>query len=58
MTNAHSLALKAAAVLWVIWGLVHALAGVMIIPADPQTAVTAILDGVDPARLAAACEFR
>ena len=54
MTNAHSLALKAAAVLWVIWGLVHALAGVMIIPADPQTAVTAILDGVDPARLAAA----
>ena len=25
----------------------------MIIPADPQAAVTAILDGVDPARLAA-----
>jgi len=53
MTNTHSLALKAAAVLWVIWGLVHALAAGMIIPADPQAAVTAILDGVDPARLAA-----
>ena len=53
MTNMHSLALKAAAVLWVIWGLVHALAAGMIIPADPQAAVTAILDGVDPARLAA-----
>ncbi len=53
MTNAHGLALKAAAVLWVIWGLVHALAAGLIIPADPQVAVTAILDGVDPARLAA-----
>lgn len=53
MTNAHGLALKAAAVLWVIWGLVHALAAGLIIPADPQVAATAILDGVDPARLAA-----
>lgn len=53
MTNTQGLALKAAAVLWVIWGLVHALAAGMIIPADPQVAVTAILDGVDPARLAA-----
>ena len=53
MTNPHGLALRAAAVLWVIWGLVHVLAAGMIIPADPQAAVTAILDGVDPARLAA-----
>ena len=53
MINAQSLALRAAAVLWVIWGLVHVLAAGMIIPADPQAAVTAILDGVDPARLAA-----
>ena len=53
MTHTHRLALRAAAVLWVIWGLVHALAAGMIIPADPQAAVTAILDGVDPARLAA-----
>ena len=53
MNHAHNLTLKAAAILWVIWGLVHALAAGMIIPADPQAAVTAILDGVDPARLAA-----
>ena len=53
MTHAHNLVLRAAAILWVIWGLVHALAAGMIIPADPQAAISAILDGVDPARLAA-----
>ena len=53
MTHAHQNTLKVAAVLWVIWGLVHTLAAVLIIPADPQTAISSILDGVDPTTLAA-----
>ncbi|MEM7024730.1 MAG: hypothetical protein AAF637_19445 [Pseudomonadota bacterium] len=53
MTNAHRTTLKVAAALWVIWGLVHILAAVLIVPAEPQTAIRSILDGVDPARLAA-----
>ena len=31
MTSKHILALKVAAVLWVIWGLVHMFAGVMVV---------------------------
>lgn len=54
MTDTHRIALKAAAVLWVVWGGVHVLAAFMIVPAEPHAAVAAILDRVDPARLAAA----
>ena len=36
-----------------IWGLVHLLAGVLVASAEPQEAVSAILDAVDPALLAA-----
>ncbi len=43
--------LKASAIFWVIWGLVHTLAGVMTISGDTTTAVQAIADGVDPALL-------
>ena len=53
MTDTHRTALKIAAVLWVIWGLVHMLAAFLVIPADPQTAIGNILDRIDPARLAA-----
>lgn len=44
---------KIAAVLWILWGLVHILAGVMTISAvianDMSTAVSNIADAVDPA---------
>ena len=42
---------KIAAVLWVIWGLVHILAGVMTISQDTAAAVAGIADGVDPESL-------
>lgn len=44
--------LKISAILWVIWGLVHALAGIMTIAGDTATAAAGIADGVDPSRLA------
>ena len=37
-----------AAILWVIWGLVHVLAGVMTIRNDTTAAIQAIADGVEP----------
>ena len=46
-----TLLLKLTCILWVIWGVVHALAGFMIILGDTGTAVSAIADGVDPALL-------
>ena len=51
MTNTQKFALKAAAILWVIWGLVHMLAGVIVIPADASGGFAAIADAVDPALL-------
>jgi len=48
---------KISAVLWIIWGLVHILAGVMtdkfILSDDIQGAVAGIADKVDPSTLAA-----
>lgn len=52
MNNSHALALKIAAVLWVIWGLVHMFAGVMTISQDAAGAVAGIADAVDPALIA------
>ncbi|MEL6504478.1 MAG: hypothetical protein AAFO61_14070 [Pseudomonadota bacterium] len=52
MTNAHKIALKVSAVLWVVWGLVHMLAGVMTISQDASAAVAGIADAVDPALIA------
>lgn len=46
-----SLLLKIAAGLWVIWGLVHMLAGVLTISQDTGAAVAGIADAVDPALL-------
>lgn len=53
MTRPHALALKAAAVLWVIWGLVHALAGILTLMQDPSAGFAAIADAVDSQALAA-----
>lgn len=49
MSGNHSLLLKLAAVLWVVWGLVHMFAGVMTISQDASGAVAGIADAVDPA---------
>ncbi|MEM9019537.1 MAG: hypothetical protein AAGC44_03140 [Planctomycetota bacterium] len=40
---------RLASVLWVIWGLVHVLAGVMTISKDTGAAAAGIADAVDPA---------
>ena len=50
MTNSL---LRFAAVLWVIWGLVHALAGVLTIAGDATAGFQAIADGVPPDELVA-----
>ncbi|MEM6479823.1 MAG: hypothetical protein AAF841_11430 [Pseudomonadota bacterium] len=52
MSSAQSTALKAAAILWVIWGLVHLLAGVIILSSDASGGFAAVADAVDPATLA------
>jgi len=46
-------ALKITAVLWVIWGLVHALAGVMPLAQATSQAFAAIADAIEPTLLAA-----
>lgn len=52
MTDTHKLALKIAAGLWVVWGLVHCLAGVIVLSSDAGGAFAAVADAVDPAALA------
>jgi hypothetical protein len=52
MTQTQKRALKAATVLWVIWGLVHALAGIIVLSSDAAGGFSAIADAVDPALLA------
>lgn len=52
MNSTHVIALKASAVLWVIWGLVHMFAGVMTISQDAAGSVAGIADAVDPTLLA------
>ncbi len=49
-----SVFLKVASVLWILWGLVHTLAGVMTISNDTAAAVQAIADGAEPSLLAIA----
>lgn len=52
MTQKQALALKIAAGLWVIWGLVHIFAGIVIISSAAPDAVAAVADAVDPALVA------
>lgn len=52
MTNNYGLLLKIAACLWVIWGVVHMFAGVVIISSDAAGAVAAVADAVDPGLIA------
>ncbi len=46
--------LRISAVLWLVWGLVHTLAGVLTISLPAAEAAQGIADGVDPALLAMA----
>lgn len=48
MTDTQKLALKIAAVLWVVWGLVHTFAGVMVLASDASGGFQAIADAVAP----------
>ena len=47
----NTTAYRLAAVLWVVWGLVHLFAGVITIQREAATAVSGIADAVDPAVL-------
>ncbi|MEM6832224.1 MAG: hypothetical protein ACFBZ9_10380 [Sphingomonadales bacterium] len=53
MLNSHSLALKVSAVLWVIWGLVHLLAGIVTMSVDTTSAFQGIAAAVEPSLLVA-----
>ncbi|MGD1887609.1 MAG: hypothetical protein ACFB01_10910 [Cohaesibacteraceae bacterium] len=53
MSNAHTIALRIATVLWVIWGAVHGLAGFIVVTGDATAGVQAIADAVDPTTLVA-----
>ncbi len=46
-----SILFKTSAVLWVVWGIVHALAGIIVLSSDATEAVKAIADGVDASQL-------
>lgn len=52
MSTTQALALKIAAVLWVIWGLVHTFAGFIVLSSGAADGFSAIADAVDPALLA------
>ncbi len=53
MTDVQRLALKVSAGLWIIWGLVHAIAGILVLSADASGGFAAIADAVEPSALAA-----
>ncbi len=52
MQGVHIAALRSAAILWIIWGLVHVLAGVIVLSGDATAGMQAIADAVDPDTLA------
>ncbi|MEM9029053.1 MAG: hypothetical protein AAGC70_11855 [Pseudomonadota bacterium] len=54
MSQAQSISLKVSAILWVIWGLVHALAGGIVLAGDATAGSQAIADAVVPETLALA----
>ncbi|MEM1178168.1 MAG: hypothetical protein AAGM22_07485 [Acidobacteriota bacterium] len=50
--STRTLLLRTSALLWIVWGLVHMLAGVMTLSQDTAGAIQGIADGVDPALIA------
>ena len=53
MAEHKTLLLKVSAVLWIIWGLVHTLAGVIVLSSDASGGFAAIADAVDSSLLVA-----
>ena len=53
MSSSKLTALKVASVLWVIWGAVHLLAGVIVLSSDASGGFAAIADAIPPETLAA-----
>ncbi|MEM1176262.1 MAG: hypothetical protein AAGI27_15815 [Pseudomonadota bacterium] len=51
MTTAKQTALRVSSVLWVIWGLVHMLAGFIVLSGDATAGFQAIADAVEPSLL-------
>ena len=52
MTKNQTMALRASAILWMIWGIVHILAGVMVISLAGADMFSGIGDAVNPEELA------
>ncbi|MEL7045384.1 MAG: hypothetical protein AAGL66_10240 [Pseudomonadota bacterium] len=52
MSQSQTILLKTAAVLWIVWGLVHVAAGVIVLTADAASGFQAIADAVAPELLA------
>ncbi|MEM7601978.1 MAG: hypothetical protein AAF357_11260 [Verrucomicrobiota bacterium] len=48
MKKSAVILLRISSILWVIWGLVHLLAGVLVLSGDTTSGFQAIGDGVDP----------
>ena len=53
MTATHTVMLKIACVLWIIWGLVHLFAGIMVLSSDATGGFQAIADAVPSEMLVA-----
>ncbi|MEM1128399.1 MAG: hypothetical protein AAGI71_17270 [Bacteroidota bacterium] len=51
LTAAQTASLRTAAVLWIIWGFVHAAAGALIMAEDTTSGFQSIADAVDPTTL-------
>ncbi len=51
MTSMHENALRIAAILWVVWGLVHLFAGFIVLTGDATAGFQAIADAVAPETL-------
>ncbi len=51
MTSTQKNMLRVASILWIIWGLVHILAGVIVLSSDATGGIQAIADAVDPASI-------
>lgn len=52
MTRTQTTLLRISAVLWIVWGLVHMLAGTIVLTGDATAGVQAIADAVPPETLA------
>ena len=52
MTRAATVALRSSAILWILWGFVHAFAGVIVLTSDTSGGFAAVADAINPVQLA------